>query len=135
MIVIPQSAEITIQNAIKAILDGAIIKLYKNDLTPHPATVVGDFVECDFSGYTAYTVVAWGATFLNSDGKAEGDAPSHMFARAAGATSNDVFGYYCTTAAGALLFAERFTGAPIPMNTPVSDAIVLLSRFTFGSEF
>jgi hypothetical protein len=134
MIVIPRGAEVKFQDAITtALLTAAKIKLFQNDVNPNPNTVIGDLTEATFSGYLAATAT-WGATFLNSDGKAEADAPSHMFARAAGATSNDIFGYWVEDAAGNLLFAERFAGAPIPMAV-VTDAIVLLSRFTFGSEF
>lgn len=114
-------------------LDGGKLKLFKNDFTPTPATVIGDFIEADFSGYAAKTIAAFGAVHTNPDGSAEVASPLEQFDHSGGAVSNLVYGWWFETAAGVLIMSERFASAPIPMAV-VGDSILLVLARTHNNK-
>lgn len=105
-----------------------VMKLYQNDVTPTPLTVVGDLTEATFSGYAAVTALDYGSPYMNLDGYAEMDLPSQQFDHSAGATANNVYGMWIEKTGGGLLYAARFDSAPLPM-IDATNAIVVLSRF------
>lgn len=108
-------------------------RLYQNDLTPGPATVIGDFTVANFTGY-ANGVLAGVAVAgaLDGSNRAVVTWNALTFTKN-GATGNTIYGYYVTTGAGNLLWAERFDGA-IPMT--VNGAFIQITpRFTFKSEY
>lgn len=108
--------------------------LFQNDFAPNVAMVLADLTEATFSGYAAAAGLAWGAPFINADGRAETDLPSQQFQHDGGAVANLVYGYYLTNAAGTVLYgAERFADAPIAMSF-ATNAIVVLSRLTQGNQ-
>lgn len=93
------------------------MRLFKNNLTPDLDTVVGDFTECDFSGYLAIGL-SWGAVTINGDDNAEMVALVASFTHDGGATSNNVYGWYLVGGVGGteyLAFCERFVDAPRSM--------------------
>lgn len=104
------------------------IHLYKNDVTPDGATVVSDFVEADFTGYSAQNTDHWSAAFLNGDLIAQTSDTAHVFTQSGTGTICDVYGYYLTTAGGALLvLSERDPDGPVAMDTTSKTYSVLLS--------
>lgn len=104
------------------------IRLFKNDLTPTPDTVVADLTEADFDGYADFGPVVWGAVFTNPDGYAEIVGGVAQFTDTGAVTPNTIYGYYATDAAGTGLFwAERFED-PITMDEN-ADAILVIPRF------
>jgi hypothetical protein len=129
-------AAITPQAQLYAILTGLAageyktlkMMLFKNDYTPTPLTGIGDLTEADFGGYALMSALDFGAPFQNPDGYPEMDLPSQQWNSDGTAPSNNVYGYYVTTAGGDLLYAERFADAPIPM-IDATNGIVVLSRF------
>lgn len=110
-------------------LDAAVIHLYKNDYTPGPATVVGDFTEADFTGYAASAIVVWGTVLTDPSNVAYVAGDAKTFASTGSAVPNTIYGYWAQ-GAGGLMYAERFD-APIPI-LGVGDGIVLVPRFSFG---
>jgi len=121
---------------ILAALNGAPpkVKLYKNNLTPDRDTVLGDFTEADFSGYAAETSSTWAAIGTTAHLRGYG-ALGVTFNRGVGATDNDIYGYFITTADGAtLLWSERFSGGPYTLDTP-GQSIVFSPVQTYRSQY
>jgi hypothetical protein len=92
---------------------------------PGPDSVVGDFTECDFTGYAPVTPAFPGPPY-NLDSNAgigvQGDADFMVSGPVL--ISNNVAGYYVLSAGlGGLAFAEQFS-APVPMNN-VGDLLSL----------
>lgn len=48
-------------------LDGAVLMLYKNDLTPTENTVYADLTPADFTGYAASAPLVWGDPYIDGD--------------------------------------------------------------------
>lgn len=109
------------------------IRLFKNDFTPGPATVIGDFTQADFSGYgAAATANPVTAAALDASNRAVVTWDPVTWTKN-GATGNTIYGYYVVDSTGSLLWAERFDGS-IPMT--VDGAFIQITpRFTFKSEF
>ena len=83
------------------------LHLFKTDVTPSGASVVGDFTESDGAGYSAQTMSPADWT-IGTDGASGKKAQNvkETFTFTAGAT---VYGYYVTNAAGTVLIgAENF---------------------------
>src|SRR6266705_2332942 len=78
--------------------------------------ILSNITACDFSGY-AIQSTAWSTGTIDSAEKFVKDGGTYTFTRAAGATSNNVLGYYLVDITNStLLFYEQFS-APIAMNT------------------
>lgn len=96
-------------------LEDSVVKLYQSTLTPDPSTTVTelDAAECDYGGYAAATITAWGAPIL-----APGDgyaiySPQIQFDSVAG-TENLVGGAWIEDDAGNVRAVIPFP-EPIPM--------------------
>jgi hypothetical protein len=88
------------------------IKLYKNNLTPTTATVLGDLVECDFAGYVNQEMTGWSVTGVSGHVVSVA-ADSKTFTRTSTGAAQSVYGYYVTDLASALLlWCERDSLAP-----------------------
>jgi hypothetical protein len=90
-----------------ALLTGAVVKLYKNDITPDQTTVLADFDEADFTGYAASAAITWGAAFTDILGLTHLIGDIKTFTLSALTTVNTVYGYYITNGAD-LIAASRF---------------------------
>jgi len=93
-----------------------VLHLYKTDTTIQQSMVIGDFTEANFTGYSAQNITDFGAAYINGSSKAESDAGLYSFIQTGTGVTNSVYGYYVTTAGGALRWAERYAGAPVSMN-------------------
>lgn len=114
MFIIPNTKAVQYLEALRANTDLSTntdrIHLFKNDFTPGPDVVIGDFVEADFSGYAFITGAPFptapkfdptqGAYFLSPLFLFTSDDPITV--------TNTIFGWYITTAGGVLLLCERF---------------------------
>jgi hypothetical protein len=88
------------------------IHLFKNNLIPTRNSVLADFTECDFDGYAAQPLGAWGLTIVTAHVGVT-QSPINTFTKAVGATSNNVYGYYVTDpGVTQLLWSERDINAP-----------------------
>ena len=120
---------------IAALLDGAKLRLYKNNYTPVNGSVLGDFTVANFDGYAEINLAAWSAAALDANNKAATAMASQTFTMTApAATPNDIYGIFVVTAGGVLLYAERNPAGPITMNT-AGQTYSYLPRFTGISEF
>lgn len=109
-----------------------ILKLYRNNLTPTNSTVLADFTETTFTGYSAKTLTAgtWSSATTNGSNKAESSYTEQAWT--CGSTGDTLYGYYVTNAAGTVcLWAEKFDSArPMSLN----DVFKLTPVFTLNSE-
>jgi len=107
------------------------LKLYSNDFTPLLASVVGDFTESTFTGYSARTLArsGWGAPATNAQGKGELQFSPDLTWTAA--SSQTVQGYFVVDASNVMIFAEKFAQS---RNLVSGDILTLSARFTLASE-
>jgi len=98
-----------LDNTIQAQLQSMVVRLFQNDLNPTIDTVLGDFVEADFSGYTEKSAVTFGNSVFQEDNNAVSEAPSQTWVQTAATVTNLVYGYYVLETGGAnYLFCARF---------------------------
>jgi hypothetical protein len=115
-IVVPNASEILLLEYILSLTSpgNKILHLYKNDLTPVEATVIGNITESTETGYVPITLTgaSWSVTQLS--GITTGVYSKQTFAFATAAT---VYGYYVTTTSNQLLWVERFSNGPFPIDS------------------
>lgn len=88
-----------------------VLRLYSNNRSPAKTDIVGDYTEVSGNGYAAVTLDP--ADYVFSPGDPATAAYPQVTYTFTGAAGN-VFGYFVTRAtAGDLLFANRFSNAPI----------------------
>lgn len=93
-------------------------KLYKNNVTPADADVVGTYTESTFTGYAAVTNGAWGTVTITAH-VAQSIAATVTFTLTAG--SENVYGMFMTDSGGTnLVGACRDPNAPVGLNTTIN---------------
>lgn len=98
--------------------------LYKTNVTPTTASVVGNFTECDFAGYAAQDIITWGAASVTSH-VAKITAAANTFTRSSTGAAQNIYGYFITNAAGSLLYwAELDPSAPRTV-TNIGDSVTV----------
>jgi len=114
------------------------IRLFKSDTVPTRTTVLADLDECDFDGYAAQDLASWIFDTVTAH-VGYITYPPVTFTRSAGATSNNVFGYYITDAANTELYwTERAVPAADHVGTVMSiptQTIVVTPKQTVESKF
>lgn len=110
------------------------IRLFKNNTTPGDGDTAASYTEADFNGYSSQAAAGWSAASGDGVGRAFTQATQLVFTKAAGGTTNLIYGYYAVDGGGNLLWAERDPNAPIPM-VSTGDEYKVTPRFTFKSEF
>jgi hypothetical protein len=89
--VVPNEGENDLLNLIKA---GTFsLRLFRNNHTPAAASVLADFTEANYSGYSAQTL-SYGTPATNGSGQGQMTATIINFDHNGGATSNTIYGYY-----------------------------------------
>lgn len=105
-----------------------VLKLYSNNYSPSATTVLSDFTEATFSGYTGYTFTrsSWdAATSVGGQGSSSRTAVSWTTGSA-----ETIYGYYVVTDTGSLLWAELFnTSKALQTN----DILNVTLNFTLAS--
>lgn len=106
----------------KAALANAIVHLFKSGFHPTPANVLADFnaQECDFDGYVAVTIAAWGDVVLASGNAGYailGVLCEYLWVLNVDAIQNTVGGWYIETAGGVLRNYFEFAEG-VPMQGP-----------------
>lgn len=89
------------------------LHLFSNDYLATRNSVLGDFVECDFSGY-ADQAPAWDPAIQNGV-EDVALAPALTFTAGAGITPQSVYGYFVLDDNGDLGWGETFEGGPTVM--------------------
>ena len=87
--------------------------LFKNDRTPKPADVIGDYTEADFSGYDGVkNLTAWTAA-VTIAGHGSSSANGVTWTHNGGPTDNLIYGVFVIDNTGALVWAERNPFGPV----------------------
>jgi hypothetical protein len=128
------------QNGDKATLNAASaasaywrVRLFKNDYTPLVTSVLGDFTEADFTGYSGFQVAVWLAAVINGAGKGIIVASPLLWTAGVIGTGNTIYGYYVTEGTDALVsYAERFASPVVIAN--VGDFVVVTPSVTAVTE-
>ena len=112
-LLVPDASEVVFLTRVVA-FEGSKLKMYGNDYTPVEGSTVGSFTECATGGYVTKSldgVVSASAWTISSlVGVTTASYPEQEFVMTSALTA---YGYYVTSSAEtALLWAERFTGAP-----------------------
>ncbi len=91
--------------------DNPVLHLYANDVTPSDSTLLADLTEVSGStGYTPITLLSNQWTTVQSSGITTAVYSEQTFSFTTGVTT---YGYYVTNQSNALLWLERFNGAPL----------------------
>lgn len=146
MIIVPKQAQrlwlTMVLDYVRGATGGAnplfALRLYRNDIAPNLDTVLADFVEATFPGYTPALI---GADFpfpsTNADGFAESLGPQKIFTAANQSSDTVTHGWYLTfqsdTVPAVFFAAERIVPG-IRMNLP-GAAVRVCPRLTLGSRF
>lgn len=95
--------------------ENLVLCLYKNDITPSEADVIGTYTEATFTGYANKTLT--GATWAVTPGDPTvATYPEQIFTSSLGQTSQNIYGYYLKRlGSGDLVYAERFSNGPYPI--------------------
>lgn len=117
-IVVPNEAEINLLEFLVGQsaegLDGCRVRLYTNNLTPGATTVLGDFTEATWTGYSEADPAPWGTVATDGMGRAATTSATMVYSNSSGG-SQTFFGYYVTDSADTkLLFCERIGSTSIP---------------------
>jgi hypothetical protein len=86
-----------------------VLKLYTNDVTPGKSTVIGDLTQATQTGYAPITLTGTSWTITTNSGINSATYSTQTFTFTQAVTS---YGYYITTQANELLWAERFFNGP-----------------------
>jgi hypothetical protein len=103
------------------------LRLFTNNHTPVVGDVASDYVEANFGGYTAIVLNAWSYYSITADVTLLQE--TLRFWQWASSPSNTIYGYFVTTSAGQLMWAELNPAGPVTLST-TSDLYVVLPRFT-----
>jgi hypothetical protein len=128
------------QNGDKAVLNACVaqsvfyrVRLFKNNYTPLVTSVIGDFTEADFDGYSGYQAPTFVAAVINGSGKGIIIAGGLLWLCTGVATPNTIYGYYVTEGTDAIaVYAERFA-ASISIAAP-GDFVVVTPTVTAVTE-
>lgn len=102
------------------------VHLYKALANPlGPGTILGDFTECDYTGYAAQTA-AFLPPFVNESGQAESDSPNLLFQPTATTVTNVALGFYVTDSTSAVLLWAGSFPTPVNMAGPTSGLPLVL---------
>lgn len=99
-----------LQTAIKAggSLGATKLGLFQADIVPTPNTPLVDLVEADYDGYAQKTLTWTIGPYFNPGNQSELQNTSQNWTPTGSTTPNTIYGYFVLSAAGALLWAERF---------------------------
>lgn len=115
--------------------DTITVKLFKNNITPTVSSVIGDFTEANFTGYSSQTLVYSGSPVH--------DVANHVWYQpcttltwtmGTPGTTNSIYGCYLVDSGGRLRGCGRLDGAPAPMTTAGQTVSITLNR-RMSSEF
>jgi len=106
-----------------AVLDGATLCLFQNDISPTANTVIGDITACDYSGYAA-EAITWLDPSISEDGHIEMIGIAGEFRPTASTTPNNVYGAYILGSGGALFAAGRLDDAPEYMGATTNSMLL-----------
>lgn len=89
------------------------LRLYVNDFTPTDTSVVGDFTEASWSGYSAYGLNYSSWTFSTTNSLVTAIYSGTPEFSCTDSSSHTVYGWYIYTATPGLIASRRFDNAVV----------------------
>lgn len=129
---VTQPALVTLLDDLQSERDTWVMGLYTNNYTPLETSVIGDFTEATFGGYSRVAVDAWGAAFWSSGGWAESDAALATFTATGAGLPVTVYGYFLLDAGGNVVGAERNPAGGVTLST-AGQVFPVWPRFTLAN--
>jgi hypothetical protein len=109
------------------------LRLFVNDYTPVPGSVVGNFTEMTTQNYAPIVLTNTNWTVTAEDPEAQAVQAEQTFTFDGSGGDTIVYGYYVTDdTAGALLWAERFPAPPTVPDT-LGGTIKITPKITFAT--
>ncbi len=111
-VVTPAAGEAIVLNRLfgKSTTGDLTLRLYENSVSLADGTVIGDFTEATFPGYSAITLANASVTVADNAGTETASYPQQTFT--ATGSGNSVYGYYVTDGSTQVVFAEVFSDGP-----------------------
>lgn len=108
-------------------LDNLTVRLFQNDMTPTEASVLADFIQCDFSGYVQVVGRNFNTPVFDDQGNGNlVSASIAAFTQNAPTITNIAYGYYVVLNDGVtLVWSERFAAPQAFADTADNVAVVL----------
>lgn len=107
----------------------AVCHLYVNDFMITPGTVIGDFVEADFPGYSPVNIYGWSPAIIQSGNAITWSDPI-QFMCASTTTLQQIYGYYVTRGTPSrYLWGQARSQGPIPIQQ-AGDVVNVLPSIT-----
>jgi len=106
-----------------------VLKLYSNNQTPGKTDTEANYTEATFTGYSAVTLTG-GSWTVTSANPAVASYAQQTFTSSANQSTQNIYGYFVIqTTSGKLMWAERFSDAPVPI-TNNGDNIKITPQVT-----
>lgn len=120
--------------AAMGMLDGAILKLFKDGYSPSEDSTFAEIEaqECDFTGYAQQVVADWNEAGTDPEGFVVLPADTLQFLATGTAVSNMVGGYYVVNAADDTLMFAALLDAPFAMGVTGVEQLPVEAKKTFG---
>jgi hypothetical protein len=112
------------------------VRLFKNNVVVDCSKVIGDFTQCDFSGYAQLAPI-WldsGAADAPCHAQAGFNPANAVFTHNGGGVGNTVYGWYIMETGGGGLVAAGNFAAPVDMSL-LNDKITLTFTFEVESKY
>jgi hypothetical protein len=122
---IPSTESVALAALQKAAWAGAKVHLYTAIVNPPSnGSILVDFTEATFTGYSDATVTAWGGPFLDSGQQGVLTSGSGLFPGPTAGSGQTILGVFITDGASAVLLAVGPFESPVPLNIPTDFLIV-----------
>ncbi len=105
------------------------LHLYSNNFSPTTSTVIGDYTECTFPGYSSQDISNWAAPVTTSH-VTQMLADAITFTRSTTGTSQNVYGYFVTNAAGSVPYWGELDPAGPRVLTSAGDSVTVTPQLT-----
>lgn len=97
-----------LKTAATGLLDGAICRLFSNNITPTKSTLLASYTEATFNGY-AEIVVTWNAAVVNAGDFRQIFSQLLSWIAGAAPTPETIYGWYLVNTGGTeVIAAQRF---------------------------
>lgn len=119
------------QNYVDDVLDGAVVRLYTNELSISPETGVGEFVEPAGDWYEA-AALTYSEVFEDDSGNISVSGGTAFFNYSGTDPEEVVQGYFCTSADGTVLYHAAALATPKSMGNDL-DTVAVSPGFTLAA--
>ncbi len=108
--------------------------LFQNNLVVSDTTVIGDFVECDFHGYSYQVITGWAGPYRDAGTGAYTHAGIIQWVADGGDLPQSIYGYYVTDESGVLAWCQNDPDAPYVLSA-AGQVYVVVPYYDLASQF